>query len=256
MPIAVLLAQFPVSLSIQSNIETMRAVLEQTRTGDLVVFPEGSISGYSTDVSFLERIQHQELRAGLSLLQTEAKRREITIWSGAYIKDDSRWYNAAYGFTPGSKTYIYHKINLATHERGIFLAGIDLPVFELDTPTGAVVVGIQMCRELRFPEQWRSLSRRGAQVILHLNNAIGDDRYQSVWRSHLISRAAETQRFVISVNNADPKQICPTMAIAPDGQVMEEIVSNRLKLLRVELDLSKVSNWYLDQSRIDIIAIN
>jgi len=128
-------------------------------------------------------------------------------------------------------------------------------VFELNTPEGKIRAGIQICRELRFPEQWGWLARGGAQIILHLNNAIGDDLFQSVWKSHLVSRAAETQRFVISANNAAPKQGSPTIAIAPDGQIIDEIVSAELGILRVELDLSKVSNWYLDQSRSDVVAI-
>ena len=36
---------------------------------------------------------------------------------------------------------------------------------------------------------------------------------------------------------------------------MGEIVSAELNSLRVELDLSKVSNWYLDQSRSDVVDI-
>jgi predicted amidohydrolase len=112
-------------------------------------------------------------------------------------------------------------------------------------------VGIQMCRELRFPEQWASLARSGAQVILHLNNANGEDRYQSVWKSHLVSRAAETQRYVLSANAAAEKQVCPTLAIGPDGMVMDEIISAETAAMRVTLDLAKVSDWYLSQSRMD-----
>jgi hypothetical protein len=59
----------------------------------------------------------------------------------------------------------------------------------------------------------------------------------------------------LSSNNAAPKQISPTIAVAPDGQVMGEIVSAELEILRVELDLSKVSNLYLNQSRSDVVAI-
>jgi|GEM_PF-1924193 len=39
------------------------------------------------------------------------------------------------------------------------------------------------------------------------------------------------------------------MAVAPDGQIMDEVVSRESEVLRVELDLTRVSNWYLDQSR-------
>lgn len=255
MKINAVIAQFPVTLSIPHNLETIETILAQARAGDLVVFPEGSVSGYTTDTSFLNEINLLELTAGLNHLQKEAERREINLWVGACIQNDGNWYNAAYGFSSDGKTHIYHKINLAHHERGCFTAGSLLPVFELNAPDGKFLVGVQMCRELRFPEQWGWLARCGAQVFLHLNNAIDDDTLQPVWKSHLVSRAAETQRFVLSANNAAVKQICPTIAIAPNGRVAGEIISPYTGILRVELDLSEASSWYLDQCRSDVVVI-
>ena len=272
MIIQAVVAQFPVSFSIPENLHRILTVLEQTVPGDLVLLPEGSLSGYSDDLSFLKDINPHEVQEGLSRLRDETVRRKINLWVGACVRDDmpgrssprphktraareGNWVNAAYGFTPDGETHIYHKINLATHERGVFCAGSDLPVFELTAPEGKFRMGVQMCRELRFPEQWGWMARCGAQVFLHLNNAVGDDTQQPVWKSHLVSRAAETQRFVLSANNAAPQQVCPTLAVAPDGQVAGEIVSSELGILRVELDLSRVSNWYLDQCRCDVAAI-
>lgn len=255
MKINALIAQLPVSLSIQRNLEMIDSVVEQTNVGDLVIFPEGSISGYSTDTSFLKQIDRLALMNGINHLQAEAERRRINLWAGACINIDDQWFNAAYGFLADGKMQVYHKINLANHERGSFAAGNSLPRFELNMFDEKVVIGVQICRELRFPEQWGWLARCGAQIILHLNNAIGDSSYQPIWRSHLVSRAAETQRFVLSANNAAAEQISPTIAIAPDGHVIAEVSSPNLEVLRVELDLSKVSNLYLNQSRADVVAI-
>ncbi|MBU0511005.1 MAG: carbon-nitrogen hydrolase family protein, partial [Chloroflexi bacterium] len=253
--ISVLSAQFPVSLSIRQNLETILGMLDHAQPGDMVVFPEGSVSGYSHDLSFLDEINQQELQAALERLRGEARKRGIHLWAGSCTLAGNRWFNSAFGFTPEGETHIYRKINLATHERGVLTPGVDLPVFLLATSEGLVTVGIQICREIRYPEQWGWLARQGAQVILHLNNAVGDDSYQLVWRSHLVSRAAETQRFVVSVNNAAPQQVSPTIVVAPDGQVLAEVVSAGCEFFRVGLDLSRVSNWYLDQCRPDVVAI-
>lgn len=255
MNITAVIAQFPVSLSIKQNLEVIDSVLEQTNPGDLVLFPEGSISGYSMDISFLERINEPELEAGIAHLQKQAIQRKINLWAGSCVNREGGWFNAAYGFCANGRTQVYYKINLANHERGCFSAGSDLPIFELNLPEGKALIGVQICRELRYPEQWGWLARRGAQVILHLNNAIGDSSFQPVWKSHLVSRAAETQRFVLSANNAAPEQVSPTIAIAPDGHVMSEVVSTELEILRVHLDLSKVSNLYLSQTRTDVVEI-
>jgi predicted amidohydrolase len=254
MKISAVIAQFPVSLSIQNNLEMIAAVLQETRAGDLVLFPEGSLSGYATDLAFLKGIDPQELTAGLKRIQKEAEKRSIHVWVGACMQRDVKWFNCAYGFSAGGSPQVYHKINLANHERGTFSAGDQLPVFTLNLPGGKVKIGVQICRELRFPEQWGWLARSGAQLFLHLNNAVGDDTFQPVWKSHLVSRAAETQRFVLSANNAAPAQVSPTIAIAPNGQVMAEVVSEKSRTLRLELDLSRVTNFYLDQSRADIVA--
>ena len=256
MKLTALVAQFPVSLSIQKNLESIHAILSQAHPGDLVVCPEGSLSGYDTDTSFLKLINNAELMAGKTHLQAEAAARKINLWVGACVNHDGQWFNAAWGFFADGRSVVYHKINLATHERGIFSAGNQLPVFELQTPDGKIMLGGQICRELRFPEQWRWLAQHGAQVFLHLNNAIGVTTPQPVWRSHLVSRAAENQRFVLSANNAAPRQISPTIAVAPDGQVIGEIVSAEPGILRIELDLSKTSAMYLNQCRNDVIAVH
>jgi predicted amidohydrolase len=229
--------------------------LEKANPSDLVIFPEGSVSGYSSDITFLNQINLDELEAGLEHIKKESQRRKINIWVGTCVKVKGEWFNTAQGFSPNGDVQIYHKINLAHHERGVISAGNTLPIFELNTSEGTVKIGVQICRELRYPEQWRWLAQHGAQIILHLNNAVDDDTYQSVWKSHLISRAAENQRFILSSNNAAQKQLSPTIAIAPDGKAIDEMVSAELGIFRVELELSKVSNWYLDQRRSDVLEI-
>jgi predicted amidohydrolase len=253
MKLSAALAPFAVNLSVRHNLAQMAALCAEAQAGDWVIFPEGALSGYSTDIRFLRQIDLGEVAAGLVELRAEAARRKLSIWAGACLCVDGAWYNTAQGFLADGTRWEYRKINLANHERGVFACGGDLPVFDAGAPTGMVKTGVQLCRELRYPEQWGWLARRGAQVILHLNNAVGDETYQPVWRSHLISRAAETQRFVLSVNNAAARQVCPTLAVAPDGQVLAEWVSAEAGLLRVELDLSKVSNWNLDQCRNDVV---
>jgi predicted amidohydrolase len=255
MKLPVIAAQFKISLSVQKNLKTIFELLNHAKPGDLIVFPEGSVSGYSTDLSFLEQVDLPEVEKGLELLQEEAVKREIYLWVGTCVKEGGQWINAAIGFSPQNDRNIYRKINLANHERGTFLPGNELPVFSIKTRKGTVPTGIQICREIRYPEQWAWLARSGAQVILHLNNAVGDESILPVWRSHLISRAAETQRFVISVNNPAPDQKSPTMVIAPDGNVIHEVVSSETVFVRAELDLSLVTNWYLDQCRTDVIQI-
>ena len=253
--VSVLLVQFPVSLSIPDNLKAIELALAHAHPGELVLCPEGCVSGYSVDLSFLHKIDRKAVEDSLSELELQACRRGIHLWVGAVVNEDGAWRNAAFGFTPQGEVHTYYKVNLASHERGTFLAGCGLPLFKLDFDGQPVMAGIQICRELRFPEQWGWLARQGAQVILHLNNAIGNARDRTIWRSMLVSRAAETGRFVLSANNGTEGRQGPTTAIAPDGHLLGEIAHRGTGTLRVSLNLSQVSNWYLDQCRKDVVAI-
>lgn len=255
MILSTIVAQFPITLYVQNNLEMTDSVLERTKAGDWMLFPEGSLFGYSPDMSFLQHIDHDGLVAGFRHIQEIAEKKMINVWVGACMNVDGKWFNTAHGFTADGKAHIYRKINLANQECGAFSTGDQLPIFDINTSEGVVKIGIQICRELRFPEQWGWLSRSGAQIILHLNNAVGEDRFQPVWRIHLISRAAETHGFVLSANNAAPKQGSPTIAIALDGLVMGEIVSTELDVLRIKLDISETSHKLFDQCRSDVVAI-
>jgi predicted amidohydrolase len=255
MKIFTMLVQYPVSFVVKENLAAICNALDTARPGDLVVCPEGGVSGYSRDVSFLAKIEQEEVESALQMLSGQAMQRGINLWVGACVQRDACWYNVAFGLTQHGTVHEYQKVNLATHERGTFTAGDTLPIFELGFPAGQVRIGVQLCRELRYPEQWGWLARKGGQVILHLNNAQGNPQARPVWRSLLISRAAETGRFVLSVNNGAPGRQCPTMAVAPDGQLLGEVAHKGTATLRVELDLARVSDWYISQCREDVAWI-
>lgn len=122
-------------------------------------------------------------------------------------------------------------------------------------PDGVIPAGVQLCRELLYPEQWHVLARSGARLLAYLTYAANPLVAAGVWRSHLISRAAETQRFVVAANTAHPDQHCPSMIISPAGEVIAESGGPEPGVLRAELDLSLVSDWRISQQRSDVVAI-
>lgn len=70
-----------------------------------------------------------------------------------------------------------------------------------------------------------------------------------------MSRAAETQRFVIATNVAHPNGHCPTMVVSPNGDVIAEILNTETSILRASIESDDVSNWYIDQQRTDVIGV-
>ena len=253
MLVEALVGQFPVALRVEENLDLIRGVLAHARPEDLVVLPEGALSGYEEDPAFLSEVDPAAVEEGLRILGEEAKNRRLHLFFGSCLPEGERWYNAGFYRGPRGEEFVYRKVNLANKERGHFAAGSELPVLEIGVDGRTVKVGTQLCREIRYPEQWRHLAAAGAEVFVYLNNAVGDESLLPVWRSHLVSRAAENQRFVLGANNARPGQKCPTLAVDPDGTVLWEVVSDSAAVGRVEIDLSRVGYGYLEQARTDVV---
>jgi predicted amidohydrolase len=254
MKVSIVLGQFPISFDIEQNLNYINHILDKSGKDDLIILPEGALSGYDDDVSFLKNIDLKKLSSAMGVIKKAVTKKEVHIIFGSCIYQDLNWFNAAIGYSHSSNDFVYRKVNLATHERGIFKAGDELPVYEINVMEQTLKFGIQMCREIRFPEQWKLLAMNGAQAFVYLTNAVVG-KGLSVWRSHLISRAAENQRYVISSNNAHRNQNCPTMIIAPTGEVISEITSSNLDIIKQTIDTENVSDWYLSQSREDIVKL-
>lgn len=254
MKVSVLIGQFPITFDIDVNLNNIKRLLDKSSKDDLVILPEGALSGYSDDISFLKHIQIEKLNLAMNQLKQEVMKRKIHIIFGSCINENFNWYNAAIGYSYENSDFIYRKVNLAMHEKGIFKAGNELPVFEIKIKGQTLKLGIQLCREIRYPEQWRILALNDAQIFIYLTNAV-IGKGLSVWRSHLISRAAENQRYVLASNNAHEKQHCPTMLIAPSGEIISEIISSEISFIRETINIDETSNWYINQSRNDIVNL-
>ncbi len=247
-------AQLEVTTDIAANLAALRTIVGRCGGSDLLVLPEGVLSGYDHDPAFLDRIDRLALEAAIAEAQQLVEAAAIVLVAGTCLPRDGRWYNCALGFSPDGRRFLYDKVNLAQHERQVYAMGGALDVWSMFSAKGEVCVGAQLCREIRFPGQWRHLARAGAEVFAFLSNAVGDATLSPVWRSHLISRAAENQRYVLAANNAHPAQKCPTMIVHPSGAVLAEVSSPELEILTATIDLADVSSWYLDQSRDDLTS--
>jgi len=186
----------------------------------------------------------------LEYLAGLARERRIHLFCGC-----GDWWNAALYLSPAGASWTYRKVNLATHERGRLAAGSELPTLRLCLDSGPLSVGVQMCREILFAEQWQYLAGAGAEIFIYLTNAANPAVPPGVWRSHLISHAAANQRFIVAANIADPRQHCPSMIISPRGEVLGELPHGEAGILRATIDTEEISDWYLDQRRTDVVRL-
>jgi predicted amidohydrolase len=255
MKLTVVAAQTRVSWDLQRNLAAIAAALAGTRSGEIVVLPEAAVSGYDDQLSGLGRLDPDVITAAIDRVAEQACERQIHLFCGSLLPENGTWLNAALYLGPDGSRQIYRKVNLATHERGRLAAGSALPVFPVQLPGGPVGAGVQLCREILFPEQWRYLAGAGAQLFVYPTYAANPTVPAGVWRSHLVSHAAASQRFVVAANVADPRQHCPSAVISPCGEVLGELPPAQPGLLRVVIDTGDCGDWYLGQRREDVVRI-
>jgi predicted amidohydrolase len=252
----VLAGQIPITWNILDNVTSVRSVLELANVEDLVVLPEGTISGYDDQLTGLETLNPEEVTEAIDAIAEMVRERNVHLFCGSLLPDGGNWSNAAIYFSPTGGRQIYRKVNLATGERKKLIAGSQLAVFNLLLNDEPVAVSPQLCRELRFPDQWHVPARQGAKLFVYLTHAANRSESLSVWRSHLVSRAAETQRFVVSANVAHPDRHCPTMIVSPSGEVIAEAFGPESVTIRASINVGAVSNRYIDQQRSDVVRIS
>lgn len=248
--------QFSVTMDPAANFAGIASLLDAIAPDTLVVAPEGALSGYENRAGVTAEIDIDATERAIATTAELARAKRLHIVAGACLHEQTQWRNSTLYFGPSGERARYDKINLAMSERGAFTPGDRLPVFDITVAGQPIRLGIQMCREIRYPEQWRALAAQGAQVIAYVNNAIGSATGDAVWRAHMISRAAETQRFIVGANNAARDQTCPTMIVGPDGAILAEAQTGATQRVAASLSLEAVSGWVLSQARGDVVSVD
>jgi predicted amidohydrolase len=242
-------------MDVGANVRDLEAAVAGLTPQTLVVAPEGLLSGYLPVPGFVTELDETITTQALEHARTLAAKAGVHLVAGACVKIEGAWRNSSFYFGPDGRSFRYDKINLARSERGDFIPGNTLPVFDVQWEGRPVRLGVQMCREIRYPEQWRWLAMQGAQIIAYVNNAVGSSDGCDLWRAYVVSRAAETQRFVIGANNAAPDQTCPTLVVAPTGRVIAEAPIGETTTAAARIELSEVSDWVISQARDDVVAV-
>lgn len=240
------LAQLSVRPHVRVNLPRILDVLDQAQADDLVVFPEGAISGYEPqDADYIRRLDAAAIEDAIAVVSARVKDVHCQCLIGSATKDDTGWHNSLLLLDGSSTVRRYSKVELSALDARHFVPGSNAGAL---WSAGDVRVGVVACRELLFPNIWASLKQRGAQVICHVNNAI--QPHDALWRHMLITRAIEQSVFVCSVNNGSAPQGLPSMLVAPNGRILietntrtDDVRAARLDISEVIADLSKRTDY-------------
>ena len=176
-----------------------------SQDADLVLLPEMCLSMNSDYYQDLA-----EDSATLDWLAAQAATHSLWLVAGAVPQpapgDDARVRSASLVFNPeGELVKRYDKIHLfdvdvgdaqgSYRESDTFSSGSD--IVNIDTPVGNI--GLTICFDLRFPEQYQALRDAGADIIL-VPAAFTHTTGEAHWEILLKARAIETQCYVLAAN--------------------------------------------------------
>ena len=252
-----------VQLQSQDNVaqnldECRRLVTAARRDGaQLVVLPENFayFGADETKHAIAERLGDPRGKIQAALADM-AKTSEAYLVAGGFPEasgNASRPFNTALVFGPdGALVDSYRKIHLfdvalqdgtSLSESSGTTGGDTLVTFDI----GRFRVGLSICYDLRFPELYRGLVTRGANVLL-VPAAFTLHTGKDHWHTLLRARAIESQAFVVAAAQWGKHPRGRTtyghsLVVDPWGAVVAE-ASDRVGVVNATLDLS-----YLEQVR-------
>jgi predicted amidohydrolase len=138
---------------------------------------------------------------------------------------------------PGRGALVFEKLYFTPGDLGY-------PVMDL----GFAKVGVQICYERNFPEGYRILALKGAEIIYTPTNLmrIGDVWTTDTWELVLRARAYENGCFVVGVNKSghegDLDYVGDSVVLSPkDGSVIARSAADADDLLVADIDLDDVT---------------
>lgn len=249
----VAVAQMVSGECVDTNLKQVEALVESAAEAGarLLLLPENFALLDSRALIDLAKKEQAEGRI-TQLLANLAQQYGIWLIAGSVpvLANDKVWASCIVFDDHGAIQGSYNKIHLfdvdvadahASYRESDFIqAGESLVA--VPTPFGCI--GLSICYDLRFPEQFQKLRQMGAE-ILTVPSAFTYVTGQAHWEVLLRARAIETQCFVLAANQGGehtPSRISwgHSMIVDPWGEVLAEKVEQGAGLVVAEIDLEQL----------------
>jgi beta-ureidopropionase len=186
---------------------------------DVIVLPETIQTSWVKESKTLDEIAEDEKRPGpiTTMLAEVAKKQKCYITCPVITKKEGRYYNSSILLNrEGKMDGVFHKVRPTATEiiprtyykgGGITPGTIDSPVFKTDFGT----VGMQICADASWEENWKSLKKNGAEMVLFPSQG----PYTNTLRNH----AWVNHYYIVSATGEDAQIIDITGdVVAADGE--------------------------------------
>jgi len=181
-----------------------------------------------------------------AFLKETAMKHKVVLSGGVFEEENGKFFNTAVVAGPDGIIGKYRKVHVPQiplwEERAYFSPGdLGFPVF--DTPFGRI--GVQICWDIFFPEGFRVLALKGAQIVLALT-ASAFEHSQRKWERAIAAAAHANGLFIMRVNRVgrEEKQefYGRSFCCGPDGEFIEKPRGASEGIVLAEIDLGEVSD--------------
>jgi predicted amidohydrolase len=227
----------PVLGDVQATIDKIDRLSVHCAGADLLVLPELCNSGYNFESEEQAWVTSEEIGNGVFLryLESLCVRLGCHIVSGLNEREGSRLYNSAILVGPHGYVGRYRKLHLFMNEKDFFEPGdVGLPVFDI----GPSRVGMLVCFDWIFPEAWRVLALKGADIICYPSTLVLPGLAQQA----VPIRALTNRFYVVTANRIGSEGELTFTGMStiadPKGQVLAQASRADEKVSRIEIDVS------------------
>ncbi|MCP4403973.1 MAG: carbon-nitrogen hydrolase family protein [bacterium] len=239
------LAQVASSSRPEENLSKARTLAARAAQGraELLIFPEMFMALPRKDSppsASAEKLDGPFAAALAELAETY----RIHILAGVWekIPEQHRVYNSAILLAPkGNVVATYRKLHLfdalKVQESKTMKAGSEVPPL---VQIGGFTVGVAICYDLRFPELFRQLAHRGADLILVPSAWYAGPLKEDHWLTLLRARAIENTCYVAGVNQSGSAFCGRSVVFDPFGVPLADAGEGE-NLLRVQLEATRLA---------------
>ncbi len=214
--------------------------MSQAEYADLIVIPELADSGYNFESREQAYYLAEESKNSryIDFLTSLSKKFSLLIVSGFNERENDKLYNSSVLVSSDGLIGKYRKMHLFMNEWDIFEKGnLGLPVFEIDNYR----IGILICFDWVFPEVWRILAIKGADIICHPSNLVLPYAQQAVPVHGLVNK-----NFNITANRIGTERSMTftgqSIISDPAGTIIARASSDREEVAIAKLDLNLARN--------------
>ncbi|MEW5796280.1 MAG: nitrilase-related carbon-nitrogen hydrolase [Candidatus Zixiibacteriota bacterium] len=231
----------PVLGDVAHNIGTLDTMIAQADGAELLVLPELCSTGYR----FESRQQAWDLSETtkksrfVRFLTSVCAKRATHIVAGFDEREGDKLYNTAVLVGPNGLIGKYRKLHLFMDEKDIFEPGnFGLPVFNI----GPCTIGMVICFDWQFPEVWRVLALKGADIICHPSNLVLPGLCQKALPVHAVCNRV----FVITANRIGTERDLTFTGLStiadPKSNVLVQASPDRAEVGLVDIDIALARN--------------